>query len=78
MWWKRAVIYELYVDKFAGNFRGLAGKLDYLKFLGVNTLHILPHYPSPMIDDGYDVADYKSIRAEFGTMADFENFAKAS
>ncbi|MDO8523076.1 MAG: alpha-amylase family glycosyl hydrolase [bacterium] len=75
MWWKNAVIYELYVDKFAGNFTGLTGKLDYLKNLGINCVHILPHYPSPMVDDGYDVSDYKGVRAELGTIEDFKNFA---
>ncbi len=64
------------MDKFAGNFKGLAQKLDYLKDLGVNTVHILPHYPSPMVDDGYDVSDYKSVRSELGTFEDFEIFAK--
>ena len=76
MWWKEAVIYELYVDKFAGNFPGLADKLDYLKDLGVNCLHILPHYPSPMVDDGYDVSDYKGVRPELGTLDDFKKFTE--
>ena len=73
-WWVSAIVYELYVDKFAGNFKGLIEKLDYLQFLGVDTLWILPHYPSPMIDGGYDVADYTSIRGELGNMEDFEEF----
>lgn len=76
MWWKTAVIYELYVDKFARNFHGLSEKLGYLKSLGINCVHVLPHYPSPMVDDGYDVSDYKSVRAELGTVEDFERFAK--
>ncbi|KKU86060.1 MAG: Trehalose synthase [Parcubacteria group bacterium GW2011_GWA2_47_9] len=75
MWWKGAVIYELYADKFAGNFAGLSDKLDYLKNLGINCVHILPHYPSPMIDDGYDVSDYKGIRPELGTLDDFKKMA---
>lgn len=75
-WWVNAIIYELYVDKFAGNFKGLTDKLDYLKSLGVNTLWILPHYPSPMIDGGYDISDYVSVRNELGQMEDFEEFIK--
>lgn len=76
MWWKEAVIYELYVDKFAGNFSGLSDKLDYLRDLGVNCLHILPHYPSPMVDDGYDVSDYKGVRGDLGTLDDFKKFTE--
>lgn len=73
-WWQSAVFYELYVDKFAGNFRDLAKRLEYFETLGVNALHILPHYPSPMVDDGYDVSDYRNIRPELGTLQDFETF----
>lgn len=73
-WWKTAKIYELYVDKFAGDFRGLTEKLDYLSNLGINTVHILPHYPSPMIDDGYDITDYRNVRPELGTLADMQEF----
>lgn len=73
-----AVIYELYVDKFARDFRGLLGKLDYFEKLGITALHILPHYPSPMIDDGYDVSDYRNVRKEFGSLADFEKFSRAA
>lgn len=73
-WWKDAKIYELYVDRFAGNFQNLTNHLDYLERLGVNTLHILPHYPSPMADGGYDVMDYLNIRPELGTMEDFDRF----
>lgn len=69
-WWKNATIYELYVDKFAGDFKGLTTKLDYLVSLGINTLHILPHYPSPMIDEGYDITDYRNVRPELGTLDD--------
>ena len=75
-WWQSAVIYELYVDKFAGTFRGLAEKMGYFETLGVNTLHILPHYPSPMVDDGYDISDYRNIRPELGTLRDFEIFMR--
>lgn len=74
-WWKNAVFYELYVDKFAGDFPGLTNRLDYLEKLGVDCLHILPHYPSPMVDDGYDVSDYTAVRKELGTIEDFRRFA---
>jgi maltose alpha-D-glucosyltransferase/alpha-amylase len=71
-WWKSAKIYELYIDKFAGDLPGLITRLEYLKDLGVNTLHLLPHYPSPMIDDGYDITDYRAVREELGTLEDFK------
>jgi maltose alpha-D-glucosyltransferase/alpha-amylase len=74
MWWKEAKFYEVYVDKFAKDFNGLAEKLPYLKNLGINCVWLLPHYPSPMIDDGYDVSDYMNIRADLGTLDDFANF----
>jgi maltose alpha-D-glucosyltransferase/alpha-amylase len=77
-WWKNAIIYEVYVDKFSGTFDGLTKKLKYLKFLGINCIHLLPHYPSPMIDDGYDVSDYLGVRADLGTIEDFSNFVKNS
>lgn len=77
-WWRRATIYELYVDKFAGDFRRLMDRLDYFQFLNVNTLHILPHYPSPFVDDGYDVSDYRSVRKELGTLDDFRAFVDAA
>ena len=77
-WWKEAKIYELYVDKFAGDFRGLTERLGYLSELGMNCLHILPHYPSPLVDDGYDVSDYRAVRKELGTLKDFEMFTRAA
>ena len=77
-WWLTAKIYELYVDKFAGDFQGLIHRLPYLKKLGINTLHILPHYPSPMLDYGYDVMDYRGIRPELGTIDDFKQFTRAT
>lgn len=75
-WWKEAKIYELYVDKFAEDFRGLTKRLGYLEELGMNTLHILPHYPSPMVDDGYDISDYRDVRKELGTLEDFKGFVE--
>jgi trehalose synthase len=71
-WWKEARIYELYIDKFAINIKGLTARLDYFTALGINCLHILPHYPSPMIDDGYDITDYRNVRAELGNLNDFQ------
>jgi len=73
-WWKNTVIYEVYVDKFAKNFRGMTEKLDYLKELGIDCIWLLPHYPSPMVDGGYDISDYMNIRPELGTLDDFSNF----
>lgn len=73
-WWVNAIVYEVYVDKFADNFEGLTKHLDYLEYLGVNTLWILPHYPSPMIDGGYDISDYVSVRSKLGDIEDFEDF----
>jgi len=75
-WWKNAVIYEVYVDKFANNFKGMVEKLPYLRELGINCIWILPHYPSPMVDDGYDVSDYMDVRKELGTLSDFEDFVQ--
>ncbi len=72
-WWKHAHIYELYIDKFAGDLRGLTKQLHYFETLGINCLHLLPHFPSPMVDDGYDISDYRNIRAELGTLEDFRN-----
>ncbi|MFT4276891.1 MAG: maltose alpha-D-glucosyltransferase [Rhodopseudomonas sp.] len=81
LWYKDAVIYQLHVKAFAdsnndgiGDFAGLTEKLDYLQELGVNTLWLLPFYPSPQRDDGYDIADYGSINPDFGTMKDFRRF----
>src|SRR3989338_8086533 len=77
-WWLNTVIYEVYVDKFAKDFKGLGEKLPYLTDLGIGAVHILPHYPSPMADDGYDVSDYTNVRADLGTLEDFEMFAKSA
>lgn len=77
-WWKEAKIYELYIDKFAGNLRGLTARLDYFTALGVDCLHLLPHYPSPMVDDGYDVMDYRGVRSELGTLDDFTDCLRSA
>ena len=71
-WWQNAYIYELYIDKFASDIRGLTERLDYFERLGISALHILPHYPSPMLDDGYDVSDYRAVRKDLGTLDDFK------
>jgi maltose alpha-D-glucosyltransferase/alpha-amylase len=80
-WYKDAIIYQLHVKAFAdsnndgiGDFTGLTEKLDYLQDLGVTALWLLPFYPSPGRDDGYDIADYGSINPDFGTMKDFRRF----
>jgi maltose alpha-D-glucosyltransferase/alpha-amylase len=80
-WYKSAIIYQLHVKSFAdsnhdgiGDFAGLTDKLDYLQDLGVTALWLLPFYPSPGRDDGYDIADYGRINPEFGTMKDFRRF----
>ena len=77
-WYMNAVFYEMYVDGFAGDFRGLTDRLDYLERLGVTCVWLLPHYPSPMVDDGYDVSDYKAVRPELGTLSDFDAFVSAA
>lgn len=81
LWYKEAVIYELHVRAFCdsdqdgvGDFRGLTGKLDYLQDLGVNALWLLPFYPSPLRDDGYDISDYTSIHPSYGSLRDFRRF----
>ncbi len=80
-WYKSAIIYQLHVKAFAdsnndgiGDFAGLTERLDYLQDLGVTALWLLPFYPSPGRDDGYDIADYGRINPEFGAMKDFRRF----
>src|SRR3954449_9633154 len=81
LWYKDAIIYQLHVKAFAdsnndgiGDFAGLTEKLGYLQELGVTTLWLLPFYPSPGRDDGYDIGDYGDINPDFGTMKDFKRF----
>ncbi|MBX6392641.1 MAG: maltose alpha-D-glucosyltransferase, partial [Burkholderiales bacterium] len=83
LWYKDAIIYELHVKAFydsnndgIGDFRGLTEKLDYLQELGVTTLWLLPFYPSPMRDDGYDVSDYHNVHPDYGTRQDFRQFVR--
>lgn len=82
-WYKSAVFYELSVRTFAdgngdgkGDFPGLTARLDYLKNLGVDCLWLLPWFPSPLRDDGYDVADYRGIHPDLGTLDDFKVFLR--
>ncbi len=83
LWYKDAVIYQLHVKAFfdanddgIGDFQGLYRKLDYLQNLGVTALWLLPFYPSPLRDDGYDIADYKNINPSYGRMSDFKTFVR--
>ncbi len=85
LWYKDAIIYELHVKAFAdsnndgvGDFRGLIEKLDYLQGLGVTCLWLLPFFPSPQKDDGYDISDYLNVHESYGTMEDFQDFLTAA
>ena len=84
-WFKRAVFYEVLVRGFSdsnsdgtGDLRGLADKLDYLAWLGIDCLWLPPFYPSPLRDGGYDISDYEGVLAEFGTIDDFTALLKAA
>jgi len=84
LWYKDAIFYEVYVRAFNdsnadghGDLRGLIQKLDYLKELGVDCLWLLPIYPSPLLDDGYDIADYFGIHPNYGSMQDFKDLVAA-
>ncbi len=81
LWYKDAVIYQVHVKSFfdsnndgIGDFPGLIAKLDYIAELGVNTIWLLPFYPSPRRDDGYDIAEYRGVHSDYGTMADAKRF----
>ncbi|MGZ4207065.1 MAG: maltose alpha-D-glucosyltransferase [Actinomycetota bacterium] len=83
LWYRDAIIYELHVRAFydsngdgMGDFRGLTEKLDYLKDLGVTAIWILPFYPSPWKDDGYDISDYTGVHPAYGTLRDFRTFMR--
>jgi maltose alpha-D-glucosyltransferase / alpha-amylase len=85
LWYKDAVIYQVHVRAFYdssgdgnGDFRGLAQKLDYLQELGVTTIWLMPFFPSPLRDDGYDIADYRSVNPTYGTLDDFKAFLEAA
>src|SRR6185503_8024835 len=83
LWYKDGVIYQLHVRAFfdsdgdgVGDFRGLTQKLDYLQDLGVTALWLLPFYPSPLRDDGYDIADYTDVHRSYGSLRDVEVFLR--
>jgi maltose alpha-D-glucosyltransferase / alpha-amylase len=81
LWFKDAVVYQLHVRAFhdangdgIGDFAGLTEKLDYIQSLGVTAIWLLPFFPSPLRDDGYDIADYTSVHSSYGTLEDFQTF----
>lgn len=81
LWYKDGIIYETHVRAFydsnadgIGDFQGLTNKLDYIKDLGINIIWILPFYPSPLKDDGYDIADYYNVHDNYGSLEDFKQF----
>ncbi|MEA2026228.1 MAG: maltose alpha-D-glucosyltransferase, partial [Chloroflexota bacterium] len=83
MWYQDAIIYEVHVRAFQdstgdgiGDFRGLTARLDYLADLGVSAIWLLPFYPSPLRDDGYDIADYGSVHPDYGTLRDVRAFVR--
>jgi maltose alpha-D-glucosyltransferase/alpha-amylase len=85
LWYKDAIIYQLHVRTFCdsngdgiGDFVGLTQRLDYLQELGTNTIWLLPFYPSPLRDDGYDIADYTTVHPSYGTLDDFKAFLIAA
>ncbi len=85
LWYKDAIIYEVHVraysDSFGdghGDFQGLTQKLDYLQDLGITAVWLLPFYPSPLRDDGYDIADYTTIHPLYGNLEDFKAFLEAA
>ena len=82
-WWKDAIIYQLHVKAFfdanndgVGDFEGLTSKLDYVRDLGATAIWIMPFYPSPLRDDGYDISDYRGVNPAYGTMRDFRRLVR--
>ena len=85
LWFKTAVFYEIHLRGFydgngdgSGDFRGLTEKLDYLQWLGIDVIWLLPMYASPLRDGGYDIADFYGIHPDYGTVEDFERFVTAA
>lgn len=85
LWYKDAIIYQLHVRTFCdsnadgvGDFPGLTQRLDYLKDLGITAIWLLPFFPSPLRDDGYDIADYTCVHASYGSLEDFKTFLEAA
>ena len=84
-WYRDAVIYQLHVKSFfdadndgIGDFVGVTQKLDYVKSIGATAIWLMPFYPSPLRDDGYDISDYRGINPSYGTPKDFKAFVKAA
>jgi maltose alpha-D-glucosyltransferase/alpha-amylase len=84
-WYKDAIIYQIHVRTFndsngdgIGDFQGLAQRLDYVQELGVNAIWLMPFFPSPLRDDGYDISDYRSIHPNYGTLEDFKTFLSSA
>src|ERR687892_2268169 len=82
-WYQEGVIYQLHVRAFSdsnadgiGDFRGLTSKLGYIRDLGVSAIWLLPFYPSPLRDDGYDISDYTDIHPNYGNLRDFRAFLR--
>lgn len=80
-WWQKAVFYQIYPRSFAdgngdgiGDFEGMIAKLDYLQWLGIDAVWLSPHFPSPQVDWGYDVSDYRGVAPEYGTLEQFHTF----
>ena len=78
-WWKEATVYQIYPRSFKdsngdgiGDLNGITEQLDYLQLLGIDVIWLSPHFDSPNADNGYDIRDYRTVMAEFGTMADFD------
>jgi maltose alpha-D-glucosyltransferase / alpha-amylase len=85
LWYKDAIIYQVHVKSYRdsnadgfGDFRGLMEKLDYIQQLGATAIWLLPFYPSPLRDDGYDIAEYESINPTYGRIEDFQEFMNAA
>ena len=85
LWYRDAVIYQLNVKAFfdtngdgVGDFKGVTAKLDYVKELGVNTIWLMPFYPSPLRDDGYDISEYDNVHPQYGTLDDFREMLDAA
>ncbi|MGD0212894.1 MAG: maltose alpha-D-glucosyltransferase [Terriglobales bacterium] len=85
LWYKDAIIYQVHVRTFhdsngdgIGDFQGLEGKLDYLQAMGINAIWLMPFFPSPLRDDGYDISDYCAVHASYGTLEDFRKFLESA
>ena len=83
LWYKDAIIYQLHVRAFRdsnndgiGDFRGLTERLDYIQDLGVTAIWLQPFFPSPLKDDGYDIADYTNVNPQYGTLDDFQRVSR--